>query len=306
MNVDKIVEMIKNNIDRSNEEFLGNDMFRPASPNRWCLNKDSSSWLSVNSGFEEIEVLNPIDDVLAEEAIKSGALKSGVGDDTVKSMRNYLFEMDEASLEEQRQYIDKLKGKVINRSVFSGSKSYHNRITINSPEKISKEEYHFIWKCLNKLFFDDKADAQCKNPSRRTRVGNAYRKDKKCGQDVLVNNDNILYCYNFFHEKWLDKNKEEEKERIRIIKETKRRQKLNLSNKKSSVINNKKIRYYLDTPFTRESGNGDSNRSLYVAICVCLTADDDETLNIVLDKARSERWTKKELDDKIKRARQRR
>lgn len=58
-----------------------------------------------------------------------------------------------------------------------------------------------------------------------------------------------------------------------------------------SVAKNPKVRHYLDTPFPKLSGNGDSERSLYVALLVCLVADDLETLEQVKAKAASEHWT---------------
>lgn len=73
--------------------------------------------------------------------------------------------------------------------------------------------------------------------------------------------------------------------------------------RKKNVSNNAKVRHYLDTSYTKMTGNGDSDSSLYVAICVCVTAGDDETLDDVLSKARMEHWSRQELDRKINQAR---
>lgn len=267
--------------------------------NRWWKTKDSRIVLTTNNGNVEIEILNPIDEELSKNAILSGEFISGVADKLVSSMQNYIFEMDDAPLEEQLKYIDILKYNVINRSVFSGTKSYHNRITIDSPNIIEKEEYHYIWNCLNKLFFDGKADSQCKNPSRRTRVPNAWRTDANKEQTLIVNNNNILYCYNFFHKKYLEKKEQQHLYNIRqrylsIIRKSKFLD--------FSVKNNSKVQYYLNTPFYKNSGNGNSNISLYTAICVCISANDYETLNLIIDKAKSEKWSNKEIFDKIKNA----
>jgi len=303
--IEKIVNAIMVNqdkIDKENE--LG--FFSISEPNRWCKNKDSNKWLTEKIGDEEIEVLNPIDERKSRQAKENGTLKSGVGDDVVSSMRNYIFEIDDIPLEEQRTYIEKLKENVINRSVYSGGKSYHNRITINSPNLISKEEYHYIWKCLNVLFFDGKADGQCKNPSRRTRVPNAWRQDKKVEQTMIVNNKNILYCYNYFHNRFVKEQKEqilmnEKNEFMRKCKEAINK-KYGYKMNNVNVMNNEKVRHYLNTSYTKITGNGDSNISLYTAICVCITADDNNTLNLVLNKAKGEKWTEQELQKKIKEA----
>lgn len=73
--------------------------------------------------------------------------------------------------------------------------------------------------------------------------------------------------------------------------------------KQADVSNNDKVRHYLDTPYSKITGNGDSDNSLYRAICVCLSANDENTLEEVLNKARLERWSNNELNRKIEQAR---
>lgn len=73
--------------------------------------------------------------------------------------------------------------------------------------------------------------------------------------------------------------------------------------KKVNVSNNEKVRHYLDTPYLKMSGNGDSDNSLYRAICVCVVADDEDTLELVKTKARCERWTSAEIERKVREAR---
>lgn len=72
---------------------------------------------------------------------------------------------------------------------------------------------------------------------------------------------------------------------------------------KVNVSNNEKVRHYLDTPYLKMSGNGDSDNSLYRAICVCVVADDEDTLELVKTKARCERWTTAEIERKVREAR---
>lgn len=73
--------------------------------------------------------------------------------------------------------------------------------------------------------------------------------------------------------------------------------------KQVNVSTNDKVRHYLDTPYSKMTGNGDSDNSLYRAICVCLSANDENTLEDVLNKARLERWSNNELNRKIEQAR---
>lgn len=78
--------------------------------------------------------------------------------------------------------------------------------------------------------------------------------------------------------------------------------KANAKLNKEDVIDDDRVQYYLNTDFPLMKGNGDSASSLYTAIVTCLAHDDEDTLDIVLDKARSERWSEKELDRNIKSA----
>ena len=256
-------------------------------PNRFCQNKTSYEYLKQDDGYCELKILNPIDQKKAEEAIKSGELKTGCGDITVASRRNFVFQMDDVQLEKQKQISFKLSKNVVNQAVFSGGKSIHNYITINrEPE--SKEEYEFIWNKLNQKFFEGKADTQCKNPARRCRLANALRNDTEKIQERLFKNNNILYCYDYFHNQFI------KEKNIKIINNISFK-----SDKKISVINNAKVQYYLNNYFFKKTGNGNSNNSFWTAICVCVKANDEDTLQVVCDKARSEHWSEKEIQKKI-------
>lgn len=46
-------------------------------------------------------------------------------------------------------------------------------------------------------------------------------------------------------------------------------------------------------------GNGDSDKSLYRAMCICLSCNDSRTLEKVESKAKSEKWTMRELSRKL-------
>ena len=65
----------------------------------------------------------------------------------------------------------------------------------------------------------------------------------------------------------------------------------------------KNVEYYLSTSFNKINGNGNSNTSLYNAICTCLACHDDSTLEEVIRKARNEKWSESEIRTKIECAR---
>lgn len=165
--------------------------------------KDCYQTLPTNNDDDEFETVNPI---------KAGEKRC---DDNVASKRNFVFEMDEESLQGQMKYTEKLiKEKVINRCVFSGSKSLHNRVTINfEPE--SKEEYKWIFAKLNEKYFDGKADKACSNLSRFTRKPNGYRKDKGKVQKLFFKAPFVLDCA-YLHQEYLDYKKAEQ-ERYAMI-----------------------------------------------------------------------------------------
>lgn len=73
----------------------------------------------------------------------------------------------------------------------------------------------------------------------------------------------------------------------------------NCFERKFDVSNNEIVKKYLETSFNKIRGNGDSNNLLYTAICCCIGANDEKTLDEVLFKARSEQWTDSELNRKL-------
>lgn len=165
--------------------------------------KDCYQTLPTNNDDDEFETVNPI---------KAGERRC---DDNVASKRNFVFEMDEETLQGQMKYTEKLiKEKVINRCVFSGSKSLHNRVTINfEPE--SKAEYKWVFAKLNEKYFDGKADKACSNLSRFTRKPNGFRKDKGKVQKLFFKAPFVLDCA-YLHQEYLDYKKAEQ-ERYAMI-----------------------------------------------------------------------------------------
>lgn len=69
-----------------------------------------------------------------------------------------------------------------------------------------------------------------------------------------------------------------------------------------SVNEDERVQYYLSTDFPLMKGNGDSASSFYTAICVCLANGDEETLDLVIDKAKSENWSDREIKHNVSQA----
>jgi len=96
-------------------------------------------------------------------------------DENVETLKNFIFELDNESIELQTKRAGQLFNEnIVNRAVFSGSKSIHCRITI-ADEPDNKEQYKFVWKALNDKYFNGEADKSCSNPARLTRRPGAIR-----------------------------------------------------------------------------------------------------------------------------------
>jgi hypothetical protein len=110
-------------------------------------------------------------------------------DEYVITLCNFIFELDNEDVETQKERAKRLfESKIVNRAVFSGSKSIHCRITVvDMPE--DKEEYKFVWGKLNKKCFDGKADRACSNPARLTRMPNAIRSNGVKQQRLHLSNE---------------------------------------------------------------------------------------------------------------------
>jgi hypothetical protein len=110
------------------------------------------------------------------------------GDDrkgrNVKSLKNFLFESDTLSLEEQKALFKKHKD-IISMATFSGNKSIHFIIQVeDEPE--TKEEYRYVWKLLQKKYFPY-ADKQCNDCLRLSRTPNAIRETNNRKQVLIWN-----------------------------------------------------------------------------------------------------------------------
>lgn len=113
-------------------------------------------------------------------------------DDNVVCYRNILIEIDDMPLDEQITYVmDKIPVSTV---VFSGGKSYHFIISLETPLK-SKQEYKILCKRLHKLL--SKADSTTKNPSRLSRLPSRIRPETGEKQRLFflgrrIKNDDLL------------------------------------------------------------------------------------------------------------------
>ena len=105
----------------------------------------------------------------------------------VTNMRNFLFEFDTASLQEQELAIQKLKqaNVPIASIVHSGSKSYHLIMSLSVPLTLS---YESCWTALSfhiKAITGLIADPACKNANRLSRLGGRIRPETAAIQTLI-------------------------------------------------------------------------------------------------------------------------
>lgn len=205
----------------------------------------------------------------------------------------FLFESDTLSLKEQAELAAKFQPYAC-RATYSGSKSIHIIFEFDKEhEAYCAEHYKEIWHSMNNHLFGGKADAACANPARLTRRPNAIRTftDNRPSriQKLLFENDNKIHLNKIIFQDVASYMY------IPDIEQT-------YSNGNGKCRHYDVIEHYLNTAYTKITGNGDSDSSLFRAVLCCKKYDDVQTLNEVLNKARRERWSEKELQQKIKNA----
>lgn len=204
----------------------------------------------------------------------------------------FLFEFDDMLLAEQMKILDKYKN-IICRAVYSGSKSIHMILEFKKEHELyCAENYKEIWHALNDILFEGKADEHCANPSRLTRTPNAIRyfDDKPATKQLLILEQDVtlhlpeqIYSYVASYKFIPSKVK-------------------TFYNCNGKCRHYDKIEHYLNTPYRKMTGNGDSDSSLFNAILCCVKYKDNQTLDLVLDKARDEHWSEREIQRKISNA----
>lgn len=208
----------------------------------------------------------------------------------------FLFEMDSVPLKEQCELVQTLKDN-ITRVVYSGSKSLHTIIEFDPKyEQFCKDHYKQIWRLINELHFGNKCDTQCVNPSRLTRTYGVVRASTGKEQRLLYNCPGNYY-------------KDAEKlvsmvnssEIANAIKKSLDAKQTAFTDNGGYNPNGKCLQYddiqhYLNTPYPKLKGNGDSSISLFKALRCCIKYHDAQTMECVLNKARNEHWTEHDLN----------
>lgn len=235
----------------------------------------------------EFEVLNELNDLTART------------DANCKQHTRFLFEMDSVKLEEQCKIADSLKDKLV-RITYSGSKSLHCIIEFDPKyESVCASNYKAIWQYLDKNYFNNKCDNACSNPSRLTRRPGVVRSDTGKEQKLLYNNPQ-----NYFPDQHVLSAVVLERERYQLANAIKK----SLDAKQTAFTDNggydpngkclqyDDIQHYLNTPYPKLKGNGDSSISLFKALRCCIKYHDAQTMECVLNKARNEHWTEHDLN----------
>lgn len=116
-------------------------------------------------------------------------MQTSRADANVTCFRNFLIELDNMPLEKQIAHVtSKLPADLITSIVYSGSKSYHFIISLETPMN-SIDEYRNVAKRLHTLF--PEADSTSKNPSRFSRLPFRIRPDTKVEQSLIRLNGRI-------------------------------------------------------------------------------------------------------------------
>jgi hypothetical protein len=104
--------------------------------------------------------------------------------ENISAMKNFLFESDTLSLEEQKELL-KERLSIMSMATYSGNKSIHFIIQIKDPPE-TIDQYHYVWRLLKDKYFPD-ADTQCNDCIRLTRTPNSVRYDTNKRQLLLFN-----------------------------------------------------------------------------------------------------------------------
>lgn len=214
----------------------------------------------------------------------------------------FLFEMDKLDLDEQIKLVKELQNLLV-RVVYSGSKSLHCIVEFSKDyENECAKYYKEIWKVINETYFNGNCDTQCVNPSRLTRTPDVLRADTNKKQEMLYNNPGnwfsgakkVIRDARAIQQMYMVKNALKQPVRANTGKQN-----------NGMCLNYDVIKHYLNTTYLKMNGNGDSSISLFKAILCCLKYRDNDTLQIVLNKARNEHWSETELNHKIDDAKKR-
>lgn len=142
----------------------------------------------IPAAFVSINPLHPYEDKNPTEDYHSAKIGRRA-DHNVSAYRNILIEMDKTPLEEQVQHMRTIE-LPFSTQVFSGNKSYHFIISLETPLQ-TRKEYNRLVARVYKAVGDDKVDQACKNPSRFTRAPGYIRTDTTKAQELVAVNGRI-------------------------------------------------------------------------------------------------------------------
>lgn len=186
--------------------------------NAWTTNVINKIHLDGDDEDYEFISINPLDKTTDHMWIKDESRyskdKPRRCDWNITCFRNFMFEMDDTPLEQQRQILETC-GIPWSAVVYSGGKSYHAILSIDGglPDAPiasipGLDKYKYTWKRLAaridghaSILFGEKeegyVDKSSKNPSRFSRFPNSIRPDKSRMQSVCyigerITQDNFL------------------------------------------------------------------------------------------------------------------
>lgn len=234
----------------------------------------------------EFEVLNELKDL------------SNRSDANCLYHTRFLFEMDYLPLKEQCELAETIKNKLV-RVVYSGSKSLHCIVEFDKQyEDQCKQYYKEIWQTINEDLFGGNCDSQCVNPARLTRTPDVIRHDTGKRQTLI---------YDMPANAFPDASKVISRS-IRLSNTNNARMAVNAIRmqylpRKTTTSNHKPVdpmewvpvKHYLETSYPKVKGNGDSSQSLFKALRVCIKYNKTDVMQKILEKAKNEHWSDKEL-----------
>lgn len=138
--------------------------------------------------FFSINPLHPTEDKRPTESYHASN-KPRRADHNVTAYRNILIEMDKISLEDQVARIEEI-GLPYSTCTYSGGKSFHYIISL-AQDLPTRKDYDKLVRRIYAAVGNDIVDHANKNPSRFSRLPNAYRPDKDSYQELIAVNERI-------------------------------------------------------------------------------------------------------------------
>lgn len=252
----------------------------------WIYSDSRNDYTSFSPKLE-YEVLNEMNSVSPRK------------DSNCKKFTRFLFEFDDMKLDAQTEIMVANQDLLV-RATFSGSKSIHMIVEFEDKyNEFCKKWYKYIWRWLERNVFPG-ADPKCSNPSRLTRCPSVVRHDTGLVQKLMFSSDNYISKNEELMAKMEDASKKWGRNEIEMRLEASRKvffaNFARKFNHDGMCRDYKNVKRYLETPFPKVRGNGNSASWFYAALCTCIEYNDNKTLQEVKDKAKREKWTQHEID----------